>query len=603
MIAVAGVFGASRGAGAAAREDVERMLDRMPLRSAGARIVSPTPSSGATAVIGAAGRAPAAHDEPGVACLAGDIRLDNRRELRTALDLESGASDARIALAAYLRWGDGFARALAGDFAFLILDHRSGRGLAVRDHLGLRPLHYRAGASGVRVASELCALIEPGDAVDEGFLAEALGGDIVDVEATPYMAIRRVPAAHVLLSGDGPTRLLRYWEPSTSINAGSPADHAARLRDVFDEAVRARCDGLERAGLHLSGGLDSSSVLGSVMANAYAAPVAAALLLPWPEADERAWIEAAAARWAIAPMYVAPPTSPAAHDLAAIAAHRDLPDFPTGAPLLAPLHHALRGAGVTTALTGFGGDQWWSGETAHMADLLRRLDIGALRRWRRAGSAMGMAEWTWEAFVASGVLPLVPGPLKRAVRRVRPARAPSWIDARFAARVSLVDRLRVRPDTTGAPSESWRRRRWRLGSGEEAVTRERLDRMAVAHGIELRHPFYDRRLVELAFATPEHARLDGQNRRILRDAMADRLAPQTRRRETKAEVSRVLLAAAGAPDVAPHLALPRLTALGWIDRPAAAALVHAVRDEGDAASASAFWSVIGVEAWLAGAFQ
>lgn len=598
MNAVAAVIGAADRT--SARAAVIDMIERMPARGAGRRVIV----EDALGVAGASGRSPATGARGDDTRLVGDLRLDNGVDVRRALGLDAATTDEAAVLEAYARWGLDFAARLAGDFAFVIFDGRNARALAVRDPLGIRPLCYRRTGTGIRIASELRALVAPGDVPDEGYLAEALAGDVVDVEGTPYAAIRRVPAAHVLVLTASGARLVRYWEPSTDILPGSLADHADRFRAAFDEAVKSCCAGETRVGLHLSGGLDSSSVLGSVMTHGFATPVAASNLLPWPAAEERAWIDAAAARWSIAPIFVEPAVAPAAHDLAQVAAHCELPDFPVGAPLMAPLHQALRAEGISTVLTGFGGDQWWSGESAHMADLLARLDLRALSAWRSAGASMGSAAWSWRMFVSSGVLPHVPVAAKRLVRRFRPAPLPSWVAHDFGARVALVDRLRQRPDTRHAPSETWRHLRWRLSSGEEALTRERLDRMAVSHGVELRHPLYDRRLVDLAFVTPDTARLaGGRSRVVMREAMGDRLAPQTRARNSKAELSDVLVSAAHAPDLDRYLALPNLTALGWIDRGEAEAVVNAVRTRGAIDAASAFWSIVGVEAWLADAFR
>jgi asparagine synthase (glutamine-hydrolysing) len=322
-------------------------------------------------------------------------------------------------------------------------------------------------------------------------------------------------------------------------------------------------------------------------------------VLPWPEADERAWIAAAAARWNLSPRLIDVPVGPAAHGLAAIRAHRDLPDFPRDGPMLAPLHEALRADGVDVVLTGFGGDQWWSGEWTHMADLLKRGQFGDLRVWRRAGASMGEIEWSWPAFVQEGIFPLVPPAARALARQVRPARLPAWIDAGFAARAGLRERLGRRPDTRTAPSESWRRLRWRLDSGDEAQLIERLDRIAVAHGVDLRHPLYDRRLVDLAFSIPGSAHIEaGRNRAIMRGAMRDRLSHETHARVTKADLSALLVDAARAPDVEPHLRLPMLSDLGWIDRPGAALVIDRVVTHGDREWAGVFWSIIGVEAWL-----
>ena len=145
--------------------------------------------------------------------------------------------------------------------------------------------------------------------------------------------------------------------------------------------------------------------------------------------------------------------------------------------------------------------------------------------------------------------------------------------------------------------------RWRVDSGEEAFSLERADRLAVASGLELRHPFYDRRLVELAFMTPEDARIGPtRNRAAMRAAMAPRLAPETAARVTKADVSRILIEAARAPDVRPHLATPTLAALGWVVPGEISALAARALGAGDAAAAASLWRVIGVDAWLAERF-
>lgn len=596
MNAVAAVFGAAPGQ---ARAAVDVMLARMPARAAGQTMVCDEPP----AVIAASGRTPAHADVAGAAVLAGDIRLANRREMRAALGAEAGAGDAALALESYVRRGLDFARPLAGDFAILIFDRRERRLVAARDPLGVRPLYYRRDAGVLRVASELQSLVEPGDVPDEGYLAEALAGDVVDTGSTAYAPVRRVPAAHLLVADAAGVRLLRYWTPDIDVEHRSAARHQERLRDVFDEAVRACCESDDRIGVHVSGGLDSSSVLGSVMANRFAVPVTGGNLLPWPEADERIWILAATGRWSLNPILVEPAVDPAAHDLNGMTAHRDLPDTPTGAPLFAPLHAAFRDRDVRVVLTGFGGDQWWSGESAHMADLLRRADLRGLAAWKRAGPSMGDSAWSWRSFARDGVLPVLPSAARRAARHVLPARPPAWVDRRFAARVGLIDRLRRRPDTRGAPSESWRRLRWRLDSGEEAITKERFDRMSIAHGVELRHPMYDRRLVELAFATPDEARIaGGRNRVVLREAMGDRLAPATRARTGKAGLSALLIAAARADDLQRHLALPTLSSLGWIDRAPALEIVRAARESGDPDAAVPFWSLLGLEAWLSQLF-
>jgi asparagine synthase (glutamine-hydrolysing) len=596
MNAVAAAYGAAEGA----RAEVSMLLDRMPARAGANRILL----DHAAGAVAAAGASPASAAIGGFAMLAGDLRLDNAGELRRALGLAPDAADADIALEAFARWGDSFAHHLYGDFAFSILDLRAGRLLAVRDALGIRPLFYRADRGRVRCASEVRALVEPGDVIDEGYLGEMAAGDAVDIEGTPFAAIRRVPAAHVLIAAAGGPTLRRYWEPSREQHTGSIADHAARFRDEFDAAVMRQCAGALRVGVHLSGGLDSSSILGSICDNGFAAAVPASLIFPWPEADEREWTRLAARRWSIEPILVAPPVDPSANDLHHIATYKDLPDNPAGVPLMIPLHAALRERGVSVVLTGHGGDQWWAGDMAYMSDLLRAGRFAALNQWRAAGPALGEEiEWSWRSFARNGMLPIVPPALRRAVRRVVPSSIPEWIDPGFAKRIDLRERLRRRPGAEGAPSEAWARMRWRLDSGEEAWSKEKLDRTAAVTGVELRHPFYDRRLVELAFATPESARVGPRwNRVAMREAMKSRLPPEIASRVTKADMTSVLVSATRAHEVAASLEAAALVERGWVNRGAVAGLAASVIGGRNVFGAAPLWRLIGVEAWLNAGF-
>lgn len=510
--------------------------------------------------------------------------------------LEHGDAAASIARA-YLGSGDGFVGRLDGDFAFVLHDDRHRRVLAARDALGIRPLYYRMDRAGLRSAFDLRSLVADDEPLDEGFLAEVLAGDIVSVDATPYASIRRLPAGHLMTLDHGAVRVRRYWDPPRDVLL-EPLDRLAdRFRDVFDAAVRARaaCDGA--LGVHVSGGLDSSSVLASVAANG-GALVALSLALDGPEADEREWIAKSTAHAGVHARLIEPAHDLGARALAEMESTADLPDFPTAGPLVGALQDAARAAGAGAVLTGFGGDQWWTGEAALASDLLRRARIGRLAAWARAGASMGQLQWERGMLLRDGIVPLLPPAARRLARAVRPTRAPAWIAPRFAARVNLVDRLRARPDTSGAPSESWRRLRWRLESGEEAAAIESLHRVSAASGVELRHPFYDRELVALAFRMPPEAHIaGGRDRSVMRRAMSERLHPDVAARTSKADLSALLLETLRSPRVEAHRALTSLVEREWLEPDAARAVVARAL-AGDARMATTAWRLLAVEAWL-----
>ena len=126
-----------------------------------------------------------------------------------------------------------------------------------------------------------------------------------------------------------------------------------------------------------------------------------------------------------------------------------------------------------------------------------------------------------------------------------------------------------------------------------------MDRLGVRFGMEMRHPMYDRRLIELAFSIPDSSRIaDGRGRVVLREAMAPRLPCAVVGRTSKGDVSQVWIEAARSPDLEPYLGVPTLTALGWIRPRVVADIVERTRERGDTTAAHAFWLIVSVEAWF-----
>ena len=153
-----------------------------------------------------------AHDAH--ATLVFDGNLDDRASLARVLDIDvqsADASDARLALAAYGRWGvDGLAR-LAGDFAIIIWDSRERVLIASRDLFAQRPLYYRIRDGAIWMTSEIQALVRAAPArVNEGMVAELLARRIGSVTETLYQDIFRVMPGHaVLFRASGATTVRR----------------------------------------------------------------------------------------------------------------------------------------------------------------------------------------------------------------------------------------------------------------------------------------------------------------------------------------------------------------------------------------------------------
>ena len=192
-------------------------------------------------------------------------------------------SDSEIALHLYEDLGAGCLEHLRGQFAFVVWDEETGRLFAARDRFGLKPLFHAEHGGALYLASEAKALFAAG--VPRGWDERGVYHWLVacpDERRSLFRGIRQVPPGHVLRAGNGGVRLERYWDLSASPKGGASTrkdpptlSHTVeRTRELTEDAIRLRMVAGVPVGCLISGGLDSSSVLG-VAATCTDAPVAA----------------------------------------------------------------------------------------------------------------------------------------------------------------------------------------------------------------------------------------------------------------------------------------------------------------------------------------
>ena len=401
----------------------------------------------------------------------------------------------------------------------------------------------------------------------------------------------------------------RYWNPDPP--EPTRLDDEAfgeQFREVFDLAVSARLRSNGPVAALLSGGLDSSSIVVTASAllredRASASGFEAlSLVFPGKPYDEGEYIDSVVAACGVAAERIESPPPDEASLLASLQRSRDLPDFPTGESLMRPLFDRARYRGVRVILTGIGGDEWFAGTSLYYADLIRRGRWLALARQLQAADPESEMEWGWRDLVRAGVFPLVPAAVRRSARRLLGKTVPKWIDPTFARRVDLATRLQWPPLVPFCGSHERGGLHRLLTSGWEAFTNELIERGASAHGVEYRHPFSDRRMVELALAMPAEQRVRGRFTKFaLRTAMRGRLPEAVRQRVSKADLSEIYvlaLTALGGERAFDRLAIEEV---GWIDGPAVRrmarrALAEAATDYGS--SAIPLWLVLAVERWF-----
>lgn len=475
----------------------------------------------------------------------------NYRELRASLERRGvrfqTASDTEVLLRVYEAEGERCLDQLDGMFAFAVWDGRRRSLLLARDRVGKKPLYYYAGPRLFAFASEVKALLQhpgiPADVDRDALPAFFLYG-YVPTPHTCYQGIRTIPPGHRLLLGmDGHIDLHAYWdlpirEPVAS-HRPSQADAVVRVRELMRAAVQRRLLADVPVGAFLSGGLDSSIVVG-LMSQLTDQPVRTFSIgfADQPRFDETAYARLAAQRFGT--RHVEFVVKPQAVELVEqLVWHHDGP-FADSSAIPTYLLARLTREHVTVALNGDGGDELFAGYLRFYATMLAE----RIPPWvRRSAATMlgGLPAWgpprsAWarlQKFAGSAALPFT-------------ERFSRW-NAVFYEDVPrlLPDSCRTNGRQVPAPLARLEpyRSRCRQASGLTQLLYlnmktylvddllVKMDRCSMAHALETRSPFLDRELIEYVFGLPDSMKLRwGRTKVILRRAFADLVPPEILRR-------------------------------------------------------------------------
>ncbi len=266
--------------GAADRAAVERMAETMQSRGpdgGGAWAMDAAALAHRRLKIidlSAAGDQPMVDEELGLTIVFNGC-IYNHLELRRELEHDGyrffSRSDTEVIMKAYDRWGGQCVERLFGMFAFALFDHGRRRLTLARDRLGIKPLYLSQGQDSVRFASTLPALLA-GGGVDTEIDPVALHHffswhGVVPAPYTILKGVRKLaPATVMTVDADGESAIDTYWSADYSSRperAGwSEEDWAREVLGALETAVRRRMVADVPVGVLLSGGLDSSLIVG-----------------------------------------------------------------------------------------------------------------------------------------------------------------------------------------------------------------------------------------------------------------------------------------------------------------------------------------------------
>lgn len=478
----------------------------------------------------------------------------NFRELRTQLEARGHAfatrSDTEVVLAAYREWGDALVDHLGGMFALGVWDAKRRRLLLARDRVGIKPLYYAVfeGPSGpaLAFASEPKALLPcPGVSRAPNPVAIDAYLDLyyVPPPLSMFEGIAQLPPGHTLVWEDGQARVQRYWDAEpTEVTGRSEHEWAEIVAPVLEDAIVARTVADVPLGAFLSGGLDSSTIV-AVLSEHGHGPVETFCVGYGEEGrsyDERSEAQQVARHFGTRHRELQLDVD-VLSGLEAMVRGFDEPFGSPTAMLSSALSKFVR-EHVTVALAGDGGDELFGGYPRYrglrLSGLLEPLPGGWVSTARRvvegreAARARSYRRWARQ-FLAGLELPAA----QRYGAWVGYARA-SERDRLLSPRMreQLEERERVDPvaEAFERPLRAGLVERGAYadlhGFLPENVLRGS-DRMSMAHGLELRVPFCDHRLVELAMQIPGGHRVGWlSSKRVLRKVMRGRLPGRVLRR-------------------------------------------------------------------------
>jgi asparagine synthase (glutamine-hydrolysing) len=488
-------------------------------------------------------------NEDGTLWIVFNGEIYNFRELRSDLERQGTffrtSSDTEVILRLYEAMGKKCLDQLDGMFALAIWDAQRRHLLLARDRLGKKPLFYCSTPKLFAFASEAKALFRIPEIVPqldtEAFPTFFLYG-YVPTPGTLYRGIAKLSPGHLLqVASDGKVRTEEYWElpvrSGSRPSQPSMAQACARVRELVTAAVRRRLVADVPLGAFLSGGIDSSIVVG-VMSQLMHEPVRTFSI---GFAGDRRFDETSYARLAsrrFGTLHTEFIVEPSSVDLVErLVYHHDGP-FADSSAIPTYLLSRLAREHVTVALTGDGGDELFAGYLRFYATLLSE----GLPAWIRHGAhklLSGLPEWGHERspffrlkkFAGSVSLPFA----ERFSRWVAvfyedlPRLLPGCKEnGRAPAPIALLGPCLQRSEGV-SPLTQLLYLNLKTYLLDDLLVK--MDRCSMAHALEVRSPFLDRDLMEYVFTLPDPMKLRwGRTKVILRKAFADFVPQEILRR-------------------------------------------------------------------------
>jgi asparagine synthase (glutamine-hydrolysing) len=443
-------------------------------------------------------------------------------------------TDTEVILAAFVTWGEDCLEKFNGMWAFAIWDCQNKTLFMARDRFGKKPLFYTQTSSGLAFASEMKALFPLLKEVRPNLSIVKDSRRIMQYETTDecvVAGIKRFPAGHFGWYRDGRLSLRRWWCTLDNL-AEAPAryeEQVEQFRALFLDACRLRMRSDVPIGTALSGGLDSSSVISAVASIGNSSGGARinrdwqhAFIAAFPESplDETYYAKMVTSYLGIDPIII---------DIDPLKAIGKLDEYlflfedlyiTSPIPFMMT-YGKMKEQGIKVTIDGHGADESFGG---YSFDYLSTLKDGGLNlskvRMILSTYYDAYPKDSGQFYLPSKVRFWLEWQARRLAKRLlRRSATPSTFasHADYAKLDTLNQQLYISVHETVLPT-----------------LLRNYDRYSMAHGVEIRMPFMDHRIISLAFAIPWTSKIrQGFSKAIVRDAMAPFMPHEVAYRKSK----------------------------------------------------------------------
>jgi asparagine synthase (glutamine-hydrolysing) len=458
----------------------------------------------------------------------------NYRELRAELEAAghrfNTLGDTEVVLRAFLQWDCACLGRLRGMFAVAIWTESDRRLLLARDRLGIKPLYIHRFRDDLHFGSELKAILVHCDverSLDLDALEYYLSLNYVPGHRTLIEGIEKLAPGHLLEWRDGRVRTEAYWEPQFRERAHSSMQSAAEELDfLLTQAVREHLISDVPLGLWLSGGIDSSTILHYASENSSSRLKTFSISFPGRAFDEAVYARQIAEQYQTEHHeFELGPELDLAQAIEEMAYYSDEPGADAGALPVWFLSRLSRRQ-VTVALSGEGSDELFGGYLTYQADRvarparmvpkpIRRGLLRLLNHWPVSDDKISL-EYMLKRFLGGSLL--------------SSDEAHTYWNGTFSA--SEQRRLLIHRNGTSVnqffedlPAGMLNRY---LAFDQRYYLPDdilyKVDRMSMAHSLEVRPPFLDHRIVEFAGSLPPRFKIRGTRQKVLlKHLMKDKL--------------------------------------------------------------------------------